>query len=172
MDPEVIAMIQQVNNRRDYFKYPDGPFAPTRPLVPTVAVFDNVATLANLDKATDGNKDTSTDYGSKQITVTASEIGEYIFDLGASVTLDIGIRVGLKSTSGVMNIIVDQSDDGQTYTNGATTLISVTATGDNTKSTLVQRTYRRFIRLRATLSSITGTQTGNFQLFDISGSKL
>lgn len=138
-------------------------------LIPTVGIAGNAASVANLSNATDENVSTFVDEATKTTSSSGSDVTTYTFDLGSNKIIDIGCLIQLKSTSGTLNVYIDQSSDGNTWLNGTMQGAVVSSTNYLTRHSLVFRTFYRYVRIRITISGISAEQTAYSKLGEVVG---
>lgn len=141
-----------------------------RGLTPTVGHAGNAGDVANLGNASDENIGTFVDEATKTTSSSGSDVTTYVFDLGSNKVVDIGCLIQLKSTSGTLNVYIDQSSDGNTWLNGTIQAAAITTTNYLTKHITVNRTYYRYVRIRVTISGISAEQTAYSKLGEVVGS--
>lgn len=108
------AIAKQLDERRNLLRYPDGPLAPARPIVPTFGLFD-AATPSNPENCVDGSMDTETGAGAKTLG-TGSNFGYAYFDLGSikNVLVMARIKASVSGAGGEVRLYIEGSDDNNT----------------------------------------------------------
>lgn len=117
-------------------------------LIPIVDTFDvNPSDLANI---TDNNSTTASGVGTK-VMGGGGTVGQLTYDLGSSKNVIIGGKIDLYASTGSMNLVIDVSDDNNTYINGPINAFSITQTSSSPKWIgYPYITRARYIRFRFT----------------------
>lgn len=157
---------QQVRDRSNLMRYPDGPFKPLRPLSLVCSGFANAASVGNLDKASDGNFITTKTDTASSSGVTG-DLGNFQVDLGSNRYVMVGGRVGLWTTTTGVNLSVyieSKTDEESIYDTANGISAAVQATSETTKWLVPKKVYARYIRVRCVSAGSCNPNMNVYQL--------
>jgi len=170
MDRIARSLIKNLTDKNNVFIYPDGPFNPARPIIPT---FDTATTEpTDLNKITNGNPDDCCTEAAKTM-LAAGVFTNFYFDLGSVLKFNLAAKIAMWSSSGTVRLYLKSAGEDHNYTNVNFGNIITQATGTsrttNTDYCIHRVINARYLQLQF---YVTETSLGHVELYDMVGQRL